>query len=96
GAMSPSTWWDNTVIIGDVSKMGATRPLKAYVDSGDSGTSNDDVTDTANLAATFRTVGYSDGSTLDYLVQAGGQHNEVYWAERLPGALQFLFGPRTP
>jgi predicted alpha/beta superfamily hydrolase len=94
GAMSPSTWWDNTVIIGDVSKMGATRPLKAYVDSGDSGTSNDDVTDTANLAAAFRTLGYSDGSSLDYLVQAGGQHNEIYWAQRFPGAAQFLFGKR--
>ncbi len=94
GAMSPSTWWDNLVIIGDVMKMGATRPLTVYVDSGDSGVSNDDVTNTANLAAAFRGLGYSDGQTLDYLVQMGGQHNEIYWSQRFPGAAQFLFGKR--
>jgi predicted alpha/beta superfamily hydrolase len=94
GAMSPSTWWDSTVIITDVKAMGATRPQLVYVDSGDSGTSNDDVTDTANLAVAFQGLGYAKGSTLDYLVQAGGQHNEIYWAQRFPGAAQFLFGAR--
>jgi predicted alpha/beta superfamily hydrolase len=94
GAMSPSTWWDNTVIIGDVMGMAQPRPLRVYVDSGDSGPSNDDVTNTAQLAATFRTLGYSDGKTLDYVVQMGGQHNEVYWSQRFPGAAAFLFGPR--
>jgi predicted alpha/beta superfamily hydrolase len=94
GAMSPSTWWDNTVIIGDVKAMAQPRPLTVYVDSGDSGPSNDDVTDTANLASAYRGLGYSDGKTLDYLVQMGGQHNEVYWAQRFPGAAQFLFGKR--
>ena len=97
GAMSPSTWWDNTVIIGDVGGMptGA-RPARVYVDSGDSGSSNDDVTNTNMLAATYVNIGYTSGVDFLHVVQAGGQHNEVYWAERLPGALQFLFGPRNP
>jgi len=51
------------------------------------------VTDTASLAAEYQTLGYAKGSTLDYVVQAGGQHSETYWAQRLPGALAFLLGP---
>ena len=97
GAMSPSTWWNNEVIIGDVGGMPTSaRPARVYVDSGDSGTSNDDVTNTNMLAATYVNIGYASGVDFLHVVQAGGQHNEVYWAERLPGALQFLFGPRTP
>jgi predicted alpha/beta superfamily hydrolase len=95
GAMSPSTWWNSTVIIGDVQKMQASpRPLRVYVDSGDSGTSMDDVTDTNKLAATYLAIGYQDGVDFKHIVQAGGQHNEIYWSQRLPGALAFLFGPR--
>jgi predicted alpha/beta superfamily hydrolase len=94
GAMSPSTWWDARWLIGDVAMTpSAPRPILVYVDSGDSGPSNDDVTDTSDLAAQYRTIGYADGSTLDYVVQAGGQHNEIYWAQRLPAALHFLLGP---
>jgi len=92
--MSPSTWWDNDWLIGDVATTKATpRPIKVYVDSGDSGASNDDVTETKTLADQYRTLGYRDGTSFDYVVQAGGQHNEVYWAQRLPGALAFLLGP---
>lgn len=96
GAMSPSTWWDSTFILGDVAatKGKSPRPLRVYVDSGDAGPSSDDVTNTAKLAQTYRDVGYVDGSTLDYVVQHGGQHNEIYWAQRLPAALHFLLGPR--
>lgn len=98
GAMSPSTWWDNTMILGQVATMPmkTSRPLRVYVDSGDSGSSSDDVVNTRALAQKYRDVGYVDGQTLDYLVQAGGQHNEIYWSQRLPGALAFLLGARTP
>jgi predicted alpha/beta superfamily hydrolase len=91
GAMSPSTWWNNDFIIGDVAKTGATRPLKVYVDSGDAGPSNDDVTLTATLAQTYAALGYKEGDTMHYVVGHNGQHNEYYWSLRLPGALQFLF-----
>jgi predicted alpha/beta superfamily hydrolase len=95
GAMSPSTWWNGTVLIADVAAMpAAARPARVYVDSGDAGPSNDDVTNTTALAATYANLGYQSGVDLLHVVQSGGQHNEVYWAQRLPGALQFLFGPR--
>jgi predicted alpha/beta superfamily hydrolase len=94
GVMSPSTWWDNNWILGEVGTTPASpRPIRVYLDSGDSGTDDDDVTLTAQLAAAYQALGYTTGTTFDYVVQAGGQHSEIYWAERLPAALAFLLGP---
>lgn len=96
GSMSPSTWWNDGVILREVATtpMRAARPLRVYVDSGNAGDSMDGVTQTRELAATYRSVGYAEGTTLHYVVQDGGQHSERYWAQRLPGALAFLLGPR--
>ena len=74
--------------------MRPSKPTRVYVDSGDGGPSNDDMADTDQLAARYRTVGYVDNTTLLHVVQAGGQHNEIYWAQRLPTALHFLLGAR--
>lgn len=93
GAMSPSTWWDDTMILGVVGQMTQPRPLKFYVDSGNAGTSNDDVVNTAELAKSLKTAGYVDGTTLKYVVQQGASHSETYWAQRLPAALAYLLGP---
>ncbi len=89
GALSPSTWWDDLWVLAQVQNE-PTLPVRVYVDSGDAGDSQDDVTDTANLAQIFRTR----GAPLDYLVQHGGQHNEFYWRQRFPGAAGFLLGGR--
>ena len=96
GALSPSTWWDDTVIIDDVAaSAGATpRPLRVYVDSGDSGPSRDDVTNTTALAQAYDDLGYTPGVDLEHVVQAGASHNETYWAQRFPGAMAFLLGAR--
>ncbi len=95
GIMSPSTWWANNVILSMVPMTpAAPRPDRIYLDSGDSGPSNDDVTQTAQLADAYRALGYSEGTNFKYVVQAGATHNELYWAERLPEALKFLLGPR--
>jgi len=96
GALSPSTWWDGRVILREAMSLAGrpVRPLRVYVDSGDAGASRDGVDDTRELAATLRAAGYVEGTTLRYVVQAGGQHSERYWAMRLPGALAFMLGPR--
>jgi predicted alpha/beta superfamily hydrolase len=96
GVMSPSTWWDNLFIVGQVAstKGQPLQPLRVYLDSGDSGPSMDGVADTAQLAASYETAGFAKGKSLSYVVQAGASHNEVYWAQRLPGGLAFLLGPR--
>lgn len=96
GAMSPSTWWDGAMILGEVSSLPTrpAKPLRVYVDSGDSGASNDDVTNTTELAARYRNVGYTDQKDFLHVVKAGAQHNEIDWAARLPAALHFLLGAR--
>ncbi|MBL8910890.1 MAG: alpha/beta hydrolase [Archangium sp.] len=94
GAMSPSVWWDGRVLLTYLPQTPASaRPLRVYVDSGDSGPSNDGVTDTADLVVAYRALGYTDGATLKYVVQQGATHTESAWASRLPGALEFLLGP---
>ena len=94
-AMSPSTWWDNRYIVGHVGTLGqrAARPLRVYVDSGDTGESNDDVANTKTLADAIAAQGYTSGKDLRYVVAKGAAHNETYWAARLPAALPFVLGP---
>lgn len=93
GAFSPSTWWGGRVLLTLVAQTGAVRPARVYVDSGDSGPSNDDVTNTAELAAAYRSLGYRDGLTLKYVVEPGATHTESAWAGRLAAALDFMLGP---
>ena len=96
GEMSPSTWWDGTMILGEVATTPTrpAKPLRVYVDSGDSGTSNDDVTNTTELASRYRKAGYTDNKDLLHVIQPGAIHTETYWASRLPAALHFLLGTR--
>mgnify|MGYP002138762685 CR=1 FL=1 len=42
------------------------------------------------LAEAYRSAGYRDGRDLLHVVQAGAEHSESYWAQRLPAALRFL------
>ena len=103
GALSPSTWWDNEWVLAQVEQtVGASPlPLRVYLDSGNAGVfaqpdpwpaqaNFDDYTQTAQLAVAYQQTGVD----LDYLLQDGGQHSEVYWKQRVPGTLAFLFGPR--
>jgi predicted alpha/beta superfamily hydrolase len=93
-ALSPSSWWDNSVIVSDVQTTPPppNRPLRVYVDSGDSPAES--LATTNALAAAYVSVGYAEGVDFHHVVQPGGQHNETYWAQRFPGAMAFLLGPR--
>ena len=94
GAMSPSTWWDDRLLLREAAMLRglSPRPGRIYVDSGDSGDSRDDVDNTAMLAEVVRGAGYRDEADFRYVVQRGAVHNELYWSQRLPGALAFLLG----
>jgi predicted alpha/beta superfamily hydrolase len=91
GAMSPSTWWNGNWILGEVDTMTTPRPARVYVDCGQP---DDDYADTTQLVSAYLGRGYVEGADFQHVYQLNAQHNEVYWAERLPGALAFLFGPR--
>lgn len=93
GELSPSTWWNSDVIVGDVQGTPASpRPRIVYIDSGEG--SADDQADTDQLAAAYLGLGYVDGQNFRHVVQPNAQHSEVYWAQRFPGAMQLLLGAR--
>ncbi|MFO0616282.1 MAG: alpha/beta hydrolase-fold protein [Polyangiaceae bacterium] len=93
GELSPSTWWNNRVIVDEVKTTSAApaRPLRVYVDSGGDA---DGKADTDLLAAAYLGIGYVENDNFRHVVQPNAAHNEVYWAERLPGAMQLVLGPR--
>jgi predicted alpha/beta superfamily hydrolase len=92
--LSPSSWWDTDVIVNDVHATlpAPHRPLVVYVDSGQGAV--DDESDTDQLAAAYLALGYADGTNFRHVIQPGAAHNETYWAERFPGAMQLVLGPR--
>jgi predicted alpha/beta superfamily hydrolase len=92
--ISPSSWWNSDVIVGDVAgtPKAPMRPLVVYVDSGQG--TVDDEADTDMLAAAYLALGYTDGSNFRHVIQPGADHGETYWAERFPGAMQLLLGVR--
>ena len=92
--LSPSSWWNNDVIVDDVKTTlpAPMRPTFVYVDSG-AGTADDQV-DTDMLAAEYLKLGYVDGVNFRHVVQPGAAHSEVYWAQRFPGAMQQVLGAR--
>ncbi len=92
--ISPSTWWNNDVLVTDIQSTLAApqRPLVVYVDSGQG--TVDDEADTDQLAAAYVALGYVQGSNFSHVVQPGADHSETYWAERFPGAMQLLLGVR--
>ncbi len=92
--LSPSSWWDGDVIVNDVKGTPAApaRPLVVYVDSGQG--SVDDEADTDLLASAYLGLGYVDGQNFRHVIQPGAAHNETYWAQRFPGAMQLVLGTR--
>ena len=94
--MSPSTWWADNVIVSLVAQAPKDpRPLRVYLDSGDSGVDEADVTQTARLADAYRAIGFRENVDFRYVVEHGAVHHESAWAARLPEALKFLLGPVT-
>jgi predicted alpha/beta superfamily hydrolase len=93
-ALSPSTSWNADVIVSDVQATAgaAVRPRTVYVDSGSG--SGDDESDTDKLAAAYLALGYADGTNFRHVVQTGAAHDERYWAQRFPGAMQLVLGVR--
>ncbi len=90
GAMSSAFW-----------RCGATRdkladpprrPLRIYLDSGDSGGfTNDGLADTMQARDNLLRNGYVLRADLDHVIGFGHEHNEFWWDKRLPRCLRFLF-----
>lgn len=76
----------------------AKRPVRIYLDSGDSGTSQDLFRSTFDLRDNFINPARASGAGGPYVLERdlryaygpGQSHNEAAWAARLPGCLEFL------
>ncbi|CAN0479878.1 unnamed protein product, partial [Phaeothamnion confervicola] len=65
------------------------RPLRCYIDSGDSGYARDCVHHTVALGTLLRGIGFSHD--LLHHVEKGHTHTESAWGQRLEKPLKFLF-----
>lgn len=69
------------------------RPIRLYIDSGESGTASDNYWLTYNLRDNLiarASSPYVLNRDLMHVVGLNQQHNEAAWAARLPAALEFL------
>ena len=90
--MSSSFWWnsedfDRQILANDTFKQG----VSFYLDSGDSGSSQDGKNQTIKVYNHFERIGYQSNKTLFYYLDKGGQHNEYYWGRRFHVPLTDLY-----
>lgn len=74
-------------------RSGPKRDIRLYMDSGDSGTSQDNAWPCLDLRDGISRLGYALEDDLKHTIGYGQQHNEAAWAARLPGAYKYLFPP---
>lgn len=91
--MSSSFWWNGE----DFKKIVATtrkyNPMSQfYLDSGDSGSSQDGKNGTENVRNALSVKGYELGKNLFYYLDKGGQHSESYWGKRFWVPMTDLYG----
>lgn len=96
GCMSSSFWWNTgdflSTIVPRVSPSIASATQFVYVDSGDSGDTDDDVTDTSKVStALVSSGGFELGRNFFWFLQRGGQHNEASWSSRFHFPMEWLY-----
>lgn len=87
---SPSVYADDYHLLRDAAAVRG-WPQRVYVGTG---TVREPMGDVERLRALFERAGLGRERLL-VVVQNGGEHNEQWWARRLPAALEFLFPPRS-
>ncbi|HEX8844354.1 MAG TPA: alpha/beta hydrolase-fold protein [Pyrinomonadaceae bacterium] len=94
--VSPSVWWDNSMILREVQALGERPRLRIWVDMGtkEGGNKNEDDKTTKNarlLRDALVSKGWKEGADLKYFEAEGAEHNERAWAQRVEPMLRFLF-----
>ncbi|MBI4750892.1 MAG: alpha/beta hydrolase [Acidobacteria bacterium] len=90
--ISPSVWWDNRVIVNEVSALPARLPFRIWLDIGTQ-ESTSSIPNVRLLRDTLIGKGWMLNQDLKYLEAEGARHNESAWALRVEPILKFLFGP---
>jgi predicted alpha/beta superfamily hydrolase len=92
-AMSPSVWWRNRAILKTVAQARQKPNLKMWLDVGTQ-EGRHALPDVRALKAALVGKGWKIDRDLAYSEVAGGEHNEVAWAQRVGPMLKFLFPRR--
>jgi predicted alpha/beta superfamily hydrolase len=101
GAMSPAFWFAQGAVLDFVRKSPKVGG-RVYLDTGTRETGRlrfrrtSRRSSASEMAAVLRHKGYVEGVDLRYVVEKDGEHNEAAWRRRLPDALRFLLGDRSP
>lgn len=95
GCMSSSFWWNgedfnNQVVANSTAPV--PRP-QLYLDSGDSGPSNDGMKETNRVLEHVQKKGYAFGTDLHHYLDRGAQHSEGYWGRRFWIPMRALYPP---
>jgi predicted alpha/beta superfamily hydrolase len=81
--MSSSFWWNSEDFDKKILSTNKLHPgVQFYVDSGDSGPSQDSKNQTLTVYQHLGQIGYKTNQTLFYYLDKGGQHSEAYWGKR--------------
>jgi predicted alpha/beta superfamily hydrolase len=88
--LSPSVWWDQRMILGQVSSIPAKLPIRIWLDAG-TAEGEEVIRDSRALRDTLTGKGWVEGQDLAYHEAEGGEHNERSWAARVGPFLKFLY-----
>ena len=81
--MSLSFWWNSEDFSQKVlSTQKMYSQVQFYIDSGDSGQSQDGKNQTVTVYQRLSQIGYKVNESLFYYLDKGGQHSEAYWGKR--------------
>jgi predicted alpha/beta superfamily hydrolase len=81
--MSSSFWWNSEDFNSKILSVEKVYDgSKFYIDSGDSGPSQDGKNQTVTVYQHMSKIGYKVNQTLFYYLDKGGQHSEYYWGAR--------------
>jgi predicted alpha/beta superfamily hydrolase len=88
--LSPSVWWDQRMILGQVNSLPAKLPIRIWLDAG-TAEGEEVVRDSRALRDALKGKGWVEGQDLAYQEAEGGQHNEASWQKRVGPFLKFLY-----
>jgi predicted alpha/beta superfamily hydrolase len=89
--MSPSVWWSNRAVLGEVDGFDGPRP-RIWLDIGGR-EGIEALRDARVLRDRLRANGWTDDENFRYFEDRRGDHSERAWAKRARQMLEFLFPP---
>ena len=93
GALSPSVWWDDRVVVRDFSALRKKPAVRVWLDMGTAEPGWDSV---RLLRDALVARGWAPGTDLHYGEAEGHEHSEKAWAQRTGPLLKFLLGKEKP